>query len=79
MKVLYDSDKDILQVSFNKDLIEETAQLSPGLILDYNEDGKVIGFELRGASKRVDDPCEMIYVVGKANLNKPPLKGSSYI
>lgn len=79
MKVLYDPDKDILQVSFNKDLIEETAQLSPGLILDYNEDGKVVGFELREASKRVDNPCEMTHIVGDANLNKPPLKGSTYV
>ncbi|KPQ35472.1 MAG: putative conserved small protein [Phormidesmis priestleyi Ana] len=78
MKVLYDENKDILQISFNLATIEETAQIAPGLILDYDEDGNVIGVELRQASKKVDDPYNMAYVVDNANLNKPPLKGDSY-
>ena len=52
MKVLYDENKDILQISFNLATIEETAQIAPGLILDYDEDGNVIGVELRQASKK---------------------------
>lgn len=75
MKVLYDPDKDILQISFNKAVIEETAQLAPGLILDYDEDGKVIGLELRKASKRLDSAQEITYIVGSANTDKPPFKG----
>ncbi len=77
MKVLYDPDKDILQISFNKAIIEETAQLAPGLILDYDEDGKVIGLELRKASNRLEDPQEITYVVGSANTDKPPLSSGS--
>ncbi len=79
MKVVYDPDKDILQVSFSAASIEETAQLAPGLILDYDEDGNVIGFELRQASKKVDKPREITYLVGEANLAKPPLKGNQYL
>ena len=79
MKLLYDPDKDILQISFKPSIIEETAQIAPGLILDYDEDGCVVGLELRAASKRVDDPYNMAYVVDKANMNKPPLKGDSYL
>lgn len=75
MKVLYDPDKDILQISFNKAVIEETAQLAPGLILDYDEDGKVIGLELRKASNRLENPREITYIMDRANTNKPPLKG----
>ncbi len=78
MKVLYDPDKDILQISFNKAVIEETAQLTPGLILDYDEDGKIIGIELRRASQRLDNTKEITYVIDSANLNKPPLKGDLY-
>ncbi len=72
MKVIYDSDKDILQISFNGALIEETTQIAPGLILDYDEDGNVIGLELRRASKKVDDPYAITYQVGAADSDKPP-------
>ncbi len=78
MKVLYDPDKDILQISLNTSIVEETARIAPGLILDYDEDGNVIGFEIREASKKVDDPYNMVYITDKANLNKPPLKGDTY-
>jgi uncharacterized protein YuzE len=79
MKVLYDPEKDILQISFNLSSIEETAQLAPGLVLDYDEDGNVIGIELRQASQKVDDPYAIAYLVGKCNSNKPPLKGDAYL
>lgn len=72
MKVIYDPDKDILQVSFNETLIEETTQIAPGLILDYDEDGNVIGLELRRASKKVDNPYAIAYQVGAADSDKPP-------
>jgi uncharacterized protein YuzE len=77
MKITYDPDQDILQISFNKSLIEETTQIAPGLILDYDEDGRVIGLELRQASKKVDDPYEMTYLVGEANGDKPAAKINS--
>lgn len=74
MKVVYDPDKDILQFSFLEKPIEETAQIAPGLILDYDEDGNVIGLELRQASTRVDHPYELAYLVGQADEDKPTPK-----
>jgi uncharacterized protein YuzE len=74
MKITYDPDQDILQISFNKRPIEETTQIAPGLILDYDEDGKVIGIELRQAAKKVDDPYEITYLIGEANGDKPVAK-----
>lgn len=78
MKLVYDPDRDILQMSLNKATVEETAQLSPGIVLDYDEDGRIIGFEIRQASKRVDNPYSIDYLVGKANMDKPPMKGDTY-
>ena len=78
MKLVYDPDRDILQISFNQTTIEETAQLAPGIILDYDEDGKVIGFEIRRASQRVDNPSAIDYSIGNANMDKPPMKGNTY-
>ena len=65
-------------MSLNKATVEETAQLSPGIVLDYDEDGRIIGFEIRQASKRVDNPYSIDYLVGKANMDKPPMKGDTY-
>lgn len=71
MKVVYDPDKDILQIAFVKTVIEETTQIAPGLVLDYDEDGQVIGLEIRKASTKVDSPYAIAFDVGQANLNKP--------
>ena len=71
MKVIYDPDQDILQIALVSAVIEETTQISPGLVLDYDEDGKVIGLEIRKASTKTDSPFAISFNVGKANLNKP--------
>jgi uncharacterized protein YuzE len=71
MKVIYDPDKDILQIALVSTVIEETAQIAPGLVLDYDEDGHVIGIEIRRASTRTDSPYAISFNVGNANLNKP--------
>jgi uncharacterized protein YuzE len=71
LKVVYDPETDRLQISFTGELVEETAQIAPGLILDYDEDGLVIGFELRNAAKKVTNPYAIDYSIGPANLEKP--------
>jgi uncharacterized protein YuzE len=71
MKVTYDPDKDILQITFTDATVEETAQISPGLVLDYDGDDNMIGLELRKASTKVDNPYAISYLVGAANFNKP--------
>lgn len=77
MKVVYDPDKDILQITFVETTIEETAQIAPGLVLDYDEDGNVIGLELVNASTRMDNPQNISYLIGRANTDKPQLSGHS--
>ncbi len=74
MKAVYDPDKDVLQISFTDISIDETAQIAPGLILDYDEDGNVIGIEVRKASTKVTNPYSVAYVVGTANTDKPQPK-----
>ena len=74
MKVIYDPDKDILQITFIEMTVEETTQIAPGLVLDYDVDGNVIRLELAKASTKEDDPHVVSYVVGEANVNKPQIK-----
>ncbi|MBE9031675.1 DUF2283 domain-containing protein [filamentous cyanobacterium LEGE 11480] len=70
MKIVYDPEKDILQISFTEVLVEETTQIAPGLVLDYDENGAVIGLELRKASKKMSNPYSFAYSVGPADENK---------
>jgi uncharacterized protein YuzE len=71
MKVIYDPDKDILQISFSETTVEETTKITPELVLDYDKDGDLIGLEIRKASTKVENPYAIAYVVGEANLDKP--------
>jgi uncharacterized protein YuzE len=71
MKVIYDPDKDILQITLIDATVEETTQIAPGLVLDYDEDDNLIGLEIRKASKKVDSPYSIAYFVGEANTRKP--------
>jgi uncharacterized protein YuzE len=78
MKIVYDPEKDILQIAFRDRGVAETAQIAPDLILDYDEDGQVIGVEIRSASQRIDTPNKLTYTEGRANLEKPqPYTGTS--
>jgi uncharacterized protein YuzE len=74
MKVVYDPKQDVLQISFRSSLVEETTQIAPGLILDYDADGAVIGLEIRKASQNVDSPYAIAYQVGEADIGKPQPK-----
>jgi uncharacterized protein YuzE len=71
MKVIYDPDKDILQISFSEATVEETTKITPELVLDYDKDGDLIGLEICKASTKVENPYAIAYVVGEANLDKP--------
>lgn len=62
MKISYDPEVDILRVLFNTRPIEESDEERPGVILDYDSDGMVVGIEVLRASERVENPHE--YAVG---------------
>jgi uncharacterized protein YuzE len=79
MKVIYDPDKDILQITFTETTVEETAQLAPGLVFDYDDDGKIVGLEIAKASTMVDNPYSISYLVGGANFDKPQLQHSTTV
>jgi uncharacterized protein YuzE len=63
MKVTYDSEVDVLRVLFSNAQIEESDEDKPGVILDYDAAGNVVGLEILNASKRVDNPREVDYAV----------------
>ncbi len=63
MKVTYDSEVDVLRVLFSDARIQETDEDKPGVILDYDAAGNVVGLEILNASQRVDNPRAMNYAM----------------
>jgi len=49
MKAHYDPEADALAISWG-DTVEESDELEPGIILDYDTEGNVIGIEILNAS-----------------------------
>jgi len=63
MKVTYDAEVDVLRIVLNSAEIEESDEEKPGVILDYDKDGNIVGLEILDASRRVENPRSLEYAV----------------
>ena len=63
MKVTYDPEVDVLRILFRDVPIEESDEDKPGVILDYDKDGNLVGMEVLNASQRVENPRSVDYTV----------------
>jgi len=63
MKITYDPEVDVLKMVFSNTIIEESDEDKPGVILDYDKDGNVVGIEILNASKRMENPRSVEYAV----------------
>ena len=63
MKVTYDTDVDVLRIVLSGVTVEESDEEKPGLILDYDKDGNIVGLEILDASHRVENPRALEYAV----------------
>jgi uncharacterized protein YuzE len=63
MKVTYDAEVDVLRIVLSDKPIEESDEDKPGVILDYDKDGNVVGLEILDASKRMENPRSVEYAV----------------
>jgi uncharacterized protein YuzE len=66
MKVTYDPEVDVLHVLFSNAPIEESDEDKPGVILDYDKDGNIVGLEILDAQKRLG---------GRENVRQVELEG----
>ena len=63
MKVVYDPEADVVRMTFSPALIKESDEVRPGVILDYDKDGNIVGMEILDASKRMENPRSMEYAI----------------
>lgn len=54
MRLKIDRENDVLYFRLDEVAIVESEEVQPGVILDYNEDGNVVGIEILSLSSRVD-------------------------
>jgi uncharacterized protein YuzE len=53
MKTTYDHEANALYVKFSEEKIERTEELRPGLILDFDNRGHIIGIEMLDAKTQL--------------------------
>ena len=63
MKVKYHQDVDVLRIHFSDAPIDESDEEKPGIILDYDKEGNIVGIEILNASRRIEDPRSLEYAV----------------
>ena len=63
MKITYDPWVDVLRIIFSAVAIEESDEDKPGIIMDYDTGGNIVGMEILDASKRMENPRSLEYVV----------------
>jgi len=61
--VTYDSEVDVLRILFRNAPIEESDEDKPGVILDYDKEGNIVGLEVLNASQRIENPRALDYAV----------------
>jgi hypothetical protein len=55
MKAKYDVEVDILTIHWSEAEIQESDSVSPGVILDYDAEGNVVGLEILNASQKIQN------------------------
>jgi uncharacterized protein YuzE len=68
LKVTYDPDVDVLYILLRDAPIEESDEDKPGVVLDYDKEGHIVGIEILDASKRTENPRSVEYAVEKEKV-----------
>lgn len=63
MKIRYDKETDIVYISISTLQISESDEKEPGIILDYAENGEVVGIEILNASRSMGPEKGILYEV----------------
>ena len=59
----YDKELDIVYIRFSEKKIEESNEDKPGIILDYDIEGSIVGIEVLNASSQMVQPNGIVYEV----------------
>ncbi len=68
MKVIYDPDTDILTLILREMSIEESDEISEGVIIDYGKDNKIVSIEMLDASENISEPQSFMYEINGSKV-----------
>ncbi len=63
MNIKFDKEVDVIYLRFSDADIAESDEEKPGIILDYDKNGNIVGIELLDASSKMKKPGSIIYEV----------------
>ena len=59
MKIEYDQQADAMYIRLRAGTVAESEEIRPGVVFDYDVEGKVLGIEMLDVSERTDNPREL--------------------
>ncbi len=68
MQVCYDSTKDVLTIVLSSTPVRTFESDNPGVVIGYGGDGSLVHFEIKDASRRIDDPRSVDLCVNGRNV-----------
>lgn len=63
MRIKYDTQVDAVYIQFSEGKVAESEEDKPGINIDYDETGNIIGIEVLEASKKMIQPNGIVYEV----------------
>lgn len=63
MLIKYDKEVDVVYIQFSEGKVAESDEDKPGIIIDYDGEGNIVGIEVLEASKKILQPNGVIYEV----------------
>lgn len=63
MVIRYNKEADAIYIRFSDAKVAESDEDKPGIILDYDESGNIVGIEVLNASEKTIQPNGIVYEV----------------
>ena len=61
MKIKYDKEADVIYIMLSENKVVESEENKSGIIIDYDENGDLVGIEVLNASKNNKTPASILY------------------
>ena len=56
MRMRVDKEADAIYLNLTDRAIKDSAEVADGIVVDYDDEGRIVGVEILDASKRTGDP-----------------------
>lgn len=71
MRMTYDPDADALMLRLSEAPVQESGEVAPNVVLDYDAEGRVVGIEILFVSDLPDaNPMELAYRILRERAEK---------